>query len=170
MLLLIAAYTAVRAQHFAGELADLQRRALQELQRGQTLQSEQQRYQQALNIVAAKGTRNIELKPAQAAATGPATEDIPSVTAYWNPQMGLVLSADKIPQTPSGRVLQLWIVPQSGQPISAGVFQPNASGQILLVLPPPPAMNSAKSLEITEEPTAGSPQPTTSPEWSALLH
>lgn len=164
-LLLVAIFTAWQSQRFAGEFADLQQRIAQELQRGHSLESEQQRYQKALNIVAANGTKDIQLKPAQSNFRG----NLPPVTAYWNPQVGLALSADKIPPMPSTRALQLWIVPQAGAAISAGTVRPNATGQILLVLPPMAAMSNAKFLIITDEPAEGSTAPTTRQKWSASL-
>ena len=165
-LIFLAAYTTWQAQHLTGEFAILQSRATEEQQRSIALQSEQQRYQQALNIVAASATKQLQLKPVATHAK----ENIPVITAYWNPQMGLALSADRMAAMPSGRALQLWIVPQSGAPVGAGIFSPNAAGQILFVMPPNAAMNTATSLSISDEPTGGSAQPTSAFEWSALLH
>jgi hypothetical protein len=169
-LLFLAAYTTWQAQHLTGEFAVLQSRASQEQQRSIKLQSQQQRYQQALNIVAATATRQLQLQPI--APRG--KENVPVITAYWNQQLGLALSADKMPPLPSGRTLQLWMVPPSGAPTSAGTFGPNESGQILFVMLPDAAMdaamNAAKSLAITNEPASGSAQPTSAFEWSVSLH
>ena len=168
-LIVLAAVTAWQAQRFAGDLGVLRLRVQEERARGVALESEQARYQQALNIVAASATKEIKLKPAASSSGGASKDDAPALSAYWNPQMGLVLSADNIAQPALGRVLQLWIAPSSGAPVSAGIFRPNASGQVLLVAPALAAMTSAKALMVTDEPTGGSPQPTTAPKWSAAI-
>ena len=156
-LVLFAGYTTFQMRQFSREVAVLERQGAQEQQRSRALDSERERYLQALNIIGAAATRHLQLKPGKAA--------MPPVTAYWNPGMGLVLAADKMPDMPPGRTLQLWVVPQQGAPISVGIFRPNAAGQVLMVMPPANAMLMAKALAISDEPAGGSPQPTSTPEW-----
>jgi anti-sigma-K factor RskA len=173
------------------QFADLEQHATEEQQLSQALQSEQLNYQQILNIVAAKSTKRIQFKPAPgsiaataqppasvppqespnpAASRGTtASEGTSAITAYLNPQMGLVLSADKMSEMPSGHTLQLWILSQGRAPARAAIFRPDANGQILLVIPPTPEMASAKSLSITDEPAGASNQPTVTPAWIASV-
>jgi anti-sigma-K factor RskA len=153
----VTIYTTVQTRRLETESDALALRVAQEQQRSRAVDDERQRYLDALNIIAAPGTKQIQLKPAQPAA--------PTVTAYWNPQAGLVVAGDKVPELASGRTLQLWIVPQQGMPISVGIFRPNAAGQVLAVLPPAQALGAAKALAISEEPAGGSPQPTSTPGW-----
>jgi len=156
-LVLFAGYTTFQMRQFSREVAVLERQGAQEQQRSRALDSERERYLQALNIIGATATRRLQLKPGKTA--------MPPVSAYWNPGMGLVLAADKMPEMPPGRTLQLWVVPQQGAPISVGIFRPNAAGQVLMVMPPGNAMLMAKALAISDEPAGGSPQPTSTPEW-----
>jgi anti-sigma-K factor RskA len=156
-LVLFAGYTTFQMRQFSREVAVLERQGAQEQQRSRALDSERERYLQALNIIGATSTRRLQLKPGKTA--------MPPVSAYWNPGMGLVLAADKMPDMPPGRTLQLWVVPQQGAPISVGIFRPNAAGQVLMVMPPANAMLMAKALAISDEPAGGSPQPTSTPEW-----
>ena len=156
-LVLFAGYTTFQMRQFSREVAVLERQGAQEQQRSRALDSERERYLQALNIIGAAATRRLQLKPGKTA--------MPPVSAYWNPGMGLVLAADKMPEMPPGRTLQLWVVPQQGAPISVGIFRPNAAGQVLMVMPPGNAMLMAKALAISDEPAGGSPQPTSTPEW-----
>ena len=156
-LILFAGYTTFQMRQFSREVAVLERQGAQEQQRSRALDSERERYLQALNIIGAASTRRLQLKPGKTA--------MPPVTAYWNPGMGLVLAADKMPDMPPGRTLQLWVVPQQGAPISVGIFRPNAAGQVLMVMPAASAMLMAKALAISDEPAGGSPQPTSTPEW-----
>jgi anti-sigma-K factor RskA len=153
----IAIYTSVETHRLENESAALRIRVQQEQLRGRAIDDERQRYLAALNIIAAQGTRQIHLEPSQPAA--------PQVTAYWNPQSGLVLAGDKMPEIASTRTLQLWVVPREGMPISVGIFRPSATGQVLVVLPPEEPMGDAKELAISEEPAGGSPQPTSTPAW-----
>jgi anti-sigma-K factor RskA len=156
-LVLFAGYTTFQMRQFSREVVALERQGAQEQQRSRALDSERERYLQALNIIGAAATRHLQLKPGKTA--------MPPVSAYWNPGMGLVLAADKMPEMPPGRTLQLWVVPQQGAPISVGIFRPNAAGQVLMVMPAASAMLMAKALAISEEPAGGSPQPTSTPEW-----
>ncbi len=156
-LVLFAGYTTFQMRQFSREVAVLEKQSAQEEQRSRALDSERERYLQALNIIGAATTRHLQLKPEKTA--------MPPMTAYWNPGMGLVLAADKMPEMPPGRTLQLWVVPQQGAPISVGIFRPNTAGQVLMVMPPANAMLMAKALAISDEPAGGSPQPTSTPEW-----
>jgi anti-sigma-K factor RskA len=191
VLVLLAAYTTWRSQRMSKQFADLEEHATEEQQLSQALQSEQLNYQQILNIVAAKATKRIQFKPAQssnATTTHPpaskppqksanpgavpgagANGNVSAITAYLNPQMGLVLSADKMSEMPAGHTLQLWIVPLKGAPTRAAIFRPDANGQILLVTPATPEIASAKSLSITDEPAGASSQPTVAPAWTASV-
>lgn len=157
-LLLFSVYSTVEMRRLQNEAATLEKRASDEQKRSRALDVERQRYQTALNIIAAPSTKQMELKPAKA--------NMPGVTAYWNPKMGLVLAADEMPDMPSSRTLQVWVVPRQGAPISVGMFRPSAGGQVLMIIPPDQeAMNMAKALAISDEPVGGSPQPTSAPEW-----
>ena len=157
VLVIFSGYTTWQMRQFAKEVTVLERQGAQERAQAQALNSERDRYVQALNIMAASATRRLELKPGKPA--------MPAVAAYWNPAMGLVLSAEMMPKMADDRTLQLWVVPRQGPPISVGIFRPNTQGQVLMVMPPAQAMNMAKALAISEEPAGGSPQPTSTPAW-----
>jgi anti-sigma-K factor RskA len=92
----------------------------------------------------------------------------PSLEATWHPQLGIVLSGQRVPVPSGNRVLQLWMIPTApnGKPIPSLTLRPDADGNfVLLVSNPPELMPETKALAITEEPAGGSPAPTTSLRW-----
>jgi anti-sigma-K factor RskA len=129
----------------------------------QALEQQRDTYNKAMAILAAPGTKKMEMKPS--------SEGMPMLEAFVHEKMGVVVAARGVPMPPSGRAFQLWMVPKPGMgnPISAGVYMPDASGAVLTVSPPPSDMSDMAALAVTEEPSAGSPQPTSKPMWLAPL-
>lgn len=76
---------------------------------------------------------------------------------YVSPTRGMLMAAEALPALPSGRVYQLWTI-VAGQPVSAGVFELEASGraQLLSAAPGGPA----DAFAVTVEPAGGVPAPT----------
>ena len=73
----------------------------------------------------------------------------------------VVVSMTDVPPPPAGHVYQMWFVPESGAPRSAGTMSADT-------MPPPggsviPALDSAASVAVTVEPGSGSAQPTGEP-------
>jgi len=85
--------------------------------------------------------------------------------AYWSPSRGLWFTAGGLPVLSPGRIYQLWLVLPRQAPVSAGLLAVNAQGTGTLLAPSPAAAGSSRAggvtVAITDEPTAGSPGPTT---------
>jgi anti-sigma-K factor RskA len=100
-----------------------------------------------------------DVQTARLTATGAA----PEVRVHWQRSRGVVvLTAQALPVPRPGRTYQLWGIPTGGAPQGLGTFQPAANGEARVVLrvPPGAAMDVAA---ITDEPSGGSPAPTTTP-------
>ena len=149
-----------RARNFQ-EVRALQSQIAQLETRYQELSQETDLYRRALAIAASPASRSISLTSAQ-----PAT---PQIRAYWNETLGLVLAAQQMPLPAQARTFQLWVLPRQGNPISAGIFQPDPTGRVLIVSTPTARILDAAALAITDEPSGGSPQPTTTPLWVGPL-
>jgi len=153
VLLLVTLFSIFEMRRYRAELAILQDEIRTARRRTEMLESERQLYQRALAIRTASGTREIALKP-----TG--KNALPEVRAFWNAQMGLVLTGNKIPSPAADRTFQLWVVPKKGSPLSAGIFHPDAAGTVLMVAAPGATTADAAALAVSEEPAGGLPQPT----------
>ncbi len=73
----------------------------------------------------------------------------------------VVVAMSNVPAPPAGHVYQMWFIPASGAPRSAGTMSADT-------MPPPggeviPALNSAAKVAVTVEPGTGSSQPTSTP-------
>jgi hypothetical protein len=80
---------------------------------------------------------------------------------FVSPRRGVVLVASNLPLIAADRTFEMWVLPQSGNPIPAGTFRGEREGTALYVHPGP--LQSATALAVTVEPRGGSPQPTTTP-------
>jgi hypothetical protein len=96
-------------------------------------------------------------------------KNLPPVHAYVHPHMGVAFTADGLPPVPSSRTIQLWALPKKGMPVSVAIFHPDAEGQVVMLAPLRIASDEIASLEMTDEPAGGSPEPTTMPTWTAVL-
>jgi len=76
----------------------------------------------------------------------------------YNARLGLAVYSGQIAPSPPGKSYQLWLVPSSGSPVSAGLVAANQqSGAAVVHLTPGIA---AKAFAVTLEPFGGRPQPT----------
>ena len=160
-LLLFTVFLGYQVNERNRELAEMQVRLAEERRARQSLAEQVQGKQAALAVLASVESRAIALS-AQDPKVAP-------FRAYWNEQLGLVLTARAVSASRPNRTLQLWVVPKKGNPISAGVFSPDASGAVVYLSKPEAAIADAAALAISDEPAGGSPQPTTTPIWVGPL-
>ena len=72
----------------------------------------------------------------------------------------LIIHAFRLTPAPAGRAYQLWILPKGGNPIPSKVFNSEADGHALAEGIEIPANIAVDGFAITQEPSGGSPQPT----------
>jgi anti-sigma-K factor RskA len=106
-----------------------------------------------LELLTAPDTHGVTLTAAE-------VKPQPEGRVFYRPNHGMIFYAANLPAAPEGRTYQLWMVPTQGNPISAGVFAPNAKGNASIVLLELPAGVTAKAFAVTIEPSGGVPQPT----------
>jgi len=78
----------------------------------------------------------------------------------YNARMGKMFYSDTMTTpAPQGKSFQLWLVPMSGNPMSAGIITPEPGGGCRMAKEMPPGI-VAKAFAVTLEPAGGMPQPT----------
>jgi len=78
----------------------------------------------------------------------------------YNSKQGALIYVGTLPQLAAGKSYELWVIPQTGNPIPAGVFSAQPNGEANVVLPRIPAGVSAKAFAVTIEPAGGTAAPT----------
>src|SRR5688572_15663766 len=83
-----------------------------------------------------------------------------SAQVLWSRSRGVVLSGSRLPGPGPEKTYQLWLV-TNGPSISAGVFAPDSTGRVTLVVDPPPKVpGPVMGAAITIEPEGGGQAPT----------
>ncbi len=157
-LLFFSLFSIRETRRLQRELSALQEQIRAERSQTQGLESDRQLYECTLAILAAQDTREIELRSAGSTV-------LPDVRAYWNAQLGLVVAGQQVPSPAADRTFQLWVIPRKGSTVSAGIFRPDATGNVLHITKPETALSAATALAITDEPAGGRAHPTTKPLW-----
>jgi anti-sigma-K factor RskA len=127
-------------------------RVMTHLQKVEATQQQNQAAMQAMTrVMSAPDTIQIDL--AHQAGTPPGNAHV-----LYNARMGIVVYSGVISPAPSDKSYQLWLVPDSGAPVSAGLVEADQeSGAAVAHLPQGLA---AKAFAVTLEPKGGRPQPT----------
>jgi anti-sigma-K factor RskA len=160
----LAAAAVIVAMLLARQNGDLQRTVsdLKAAVSGQQQQLAQAKLQfaEAQQLVASLASPDSEHFTLVAGNTPPQ----PQGKAIYSRKTGtLVFIAGNMPKLPPQKAYELWLIPQSGAPIPAGVFKPDTRGSATVVKPTLPSGVEAKTFAITVEPEAGSPAPTSTP-------
>jgi hypothetical protein len=107
-----------------------------------------------VNVLSSPDTVTVKL-----ASTTPADAAQVGGVVRYNQRLGSVVYSAELPTLPSGKIYQMWLVPKSGTPISAGTFADGRPGKNVLSAAVPPN-TEPKAFAVTIEPAGGVPQPT----------
>jgi len=106
-----------------------------------------------LELASARDTVSVSLAPSPEAH---------GATAHvlYNARMGKMFYSDTMTTAaPPDKSFQLWLVPMSGNPVSAGILTPEPGVGSRMMVTMPPGM-PAKAFAVTIEPAGGMPEPT----------
>src|SRR6185437_3620554 len=118
-----------------------------------TYQAQTQHAQALVNVLAAQDTVTVKLDatPAMPKAWG---------SVKYNPRMGMMCYTADLPEPPPGKVYQMWAIPVTGNPVSAGVFMPAAAHSGQMPMARVPTGMDCKWFCVTVEPKGGKSAPT----------
>jgi anti-sigma-K factor RskA len=118
----------------------------------QALLHEREETIKLVEILGAADTLTMKLAPAgNTAASG---------IVRYNGRMGMLAYSAQLPEASTGKTYQMWLVPATGTPISAGLIEKGSSRASGIWLAQVPVGTTAKAFAVTVEPAGGGPQPT----------
>jgi hypothetical protein len=121
--------------------------------RGQTM--ELTRLNEALAIMSNPATK--------VSSFGEGQPQPPKGRVFASPGQGVLLIASNLPQVPAGRILEMWLIPKSGNPVPAGLFTPASDGTAMHIQRGPVDLASTAAVAVTVENQGGSDRPTSQP-------
>ncbi|MES2524528.1 MAG: anti-sigma factor [Gemmatimonadota bacterium] len=140
-----------KAQTLEGELAE---------QTGQLAVAKQQLAEREKTLATILGSGSdvtlVRLSPSQPAG--------PGMQVFWNVREGrAIISASGLAPVAKDRAYALWMI-LDGKPVPLALFNPDASGRAVVQdITVPTDLAGVAAFAVTEEPAAGSPQPTMTP-------
>lgn len=158
--LLFSVYSGWNARKLQNEINRLNERAASERKRREVLEKEFVAAQVQALILMDPRSKKIMLPPKD--------PNMPQLEAMWHPELGLCVMGQRVPMPSQNRAFQLWLIPKTPgkKPMPLHTMWPDANGKLMhVVANPPEPMGDTKAIAVTEEPAAGSPQPTSEPMW-----
>ncbi|HLH00927.1 MAG TPA: anti-sigma factor [Bryobacteraceae bacterium] len=125
-----------------------------------------------------QGVENARLNEALAILSGPDTAEAafgrgrptpPRGRVFVNPRRGVLLIASNLPPAPRGKMYEMWMIPRTGTPIPAGLFQSQEDGNAVNIRPGGVDLAQTTAVAVTVENEGGAPQPTSQPFIVAAL-
>jgi anti-sigma-K factor RskA len=117
------------------------------------LTQERDQLRSAVEVLSRSDTRMVQF----------GNNNAPHGRVFLSPNGGVVFAGSQLPQIASDKTFQLWLIPAAGAPRSAGIFQANAAGEFVNVVPDPVNLTDIHAVAVSVEPRQGSPAPTTTP-------
>ena len=154
-MLIVALWLSVQERRRENELADARKDLIQTT-------AQRDRLIQALSFLNTPDTRQVNF--------GEGAAQPPRGNVFINSRLGVLLIASNLPTLPAGRTYEMWVIYKGSAPRPAGQFAGAAQGASAVhILAGPIDTQSLAVVAVTEEPGAGSPQPTSKPIIAASL-
>ena len=115
-----------------------------------------------------QGVETARLSEALAILYGPDTAEAsfssqpapPRGKVFLNPQRGVLLIASNLRPAPSGKLYEMWMLPKTGNPIPAGLFQSRDDGNAMNIRSGAVDLSQTSGVAVTMENQEGAAQPT----------
>ena len=147
MMLVVALWLATQERERSSQLAEARQTLLQ-------VTGERDRLNEAVLFLSDPETR--------AAGFGQGQLAPPRGYVLVHPRLGVMLVVSNLPAAGAGKGYEMWVIPKSGAPRPAGLFQ--SDGQRgLHILNGPLDLDAVSAVTVTLEPEAGSAAPSTMP-------
>ena len=91
---------------------------------------------------------------------GDAQAQPPRGNVYLHPRLGVLLIAANLPPVAADKTYEMWLLPKSGAPRPAGLFQSTQAGTAFHTLPQTVDLADIGGIAVTVEPASGSQVPT----------
>jgi len=147
LMLALAIWLGTQERERASELADARKQLLE-------VTGERDRLNQAVRFLSDPETRP--------ASFGRGQQAPPRGYVFLHPQLGVMLIASNLPAAGTGKAYEMWVLPKTGAPRPAGLFQSDGM-RGLHILSGPIDLDALMAVAVTLEPEGGSPAPTTTP-------
>ena len=151
----VSAFCLVAAFYFYGRDRDNAMQLARARQAARTQSIELARSNELLAFLNQPETRQVTFGGGAAAP--------PGGRVLLHPKSGVLLLASNLPAAPPGKTYEMWLIPKSGNPNPAGMFQSEADGSAMHRQRMPLDLAAIKAVAVTLEPSGGVPQPTTEP-------
>jgi anti-sigma-K factor RskA len=147
LMLALALWMGSQERERSNQLADARKTLLQ-------VTGERDRLNQALRFLSDPET--------QPASFGKGQQAPPRGYVFVHPQLGVMLIASNLPAAGAGKTYEMWMIPKTGAPRPAGLFQSDGM-RGLYILNGPLDLDALNAIAVTLEPATGSTAPTTMP-------
>jgi hypothetical protein len=117
--------------------------------------ADRSRLEQAIQLLEQPDTEQVSF--------GGAAAQPPRGRVILNPRRGVLLIAANLPPVAAGRTYEMWLLPKTGGPRPAGLFQSAATGTAIHFLPGAVDRSQIAGVAVSVEPATGSLSPTTTP-------
>jgi anti-sigma-K factor RskA len=155
-----AVYFEMRQGQTESQLANVQARLDQTAAESSRRATQLARLNEAMAIVNSGDTVEVSFGPGKPK---------PANGKVFVHEKGVLLVASSLPVAPQGKTYEMWIIPRTGSPAPAGLFQSAADGTAMNFQPGPIDIAATGAVAVTIENAGGAPQPTSTPLIVAAL-